>query len=66
MFLTLVSSTEEGHICRPPMKELMFFFIIIIYIYIFLSLTTPGFRLMGAARLDGMQRVGKGARLADW
>ena len=35
--------------CRPPMRELMIFFIIY-----FFSLTTPGFRLMGAARLDGM------------
>ena len=29
----------------------------------FFFLTTPGIRLMGAARLDGMQRVGKEARL---
>ena len=34
------------------MRGLMFFFIIIIFIYFF-SLTTPGFMLMGAARLDG-------------
>ena len=39
------------YVCRPPMRELMLFFIYYYIIYFF-PLTTPGFRLMGAARLD--------------
>ena len=52
IFLTLVSSTEEGHICRPPPGEEEFLAILFFAIMMTL-LTTPGFQLKEAARLDG-------------
>ena len=52
---------QEGHICRPPPgKEVFFFLLGHFYFAIMITLlTTPGIRLMGAARLDEMQRVGE-------
>ena len=61
IFLTLVSSTEEGHIFRPPPGEEEFLAILFFAIMMTL-LTTPGFQLKKAARLDGAAR--RGGKLA--
>ena len=52
IFLTLVSSTEEGHICRPPPGEEEFLAILFFAIMMMTLLTTSGFQLKEAARLD--------------
>ena len=55
IFLTLMNSTEEGNICRPPPGEEFLGWIFSIMMTL---LTTPGIKLMGTARLDRRQRGG--------
>ena len=52
------SLTGRGY-CRPPPGEEGFLLGHFYFAIMITLLTTPGIRLMGAARLDGMQRVGE-------